>query len=89
MYIDKSRTVPRWDDGILPDESSRQFWDSVLPAVLPCGWLLSAAGNGISYDLNQDIYCEGQARAWYDYWTERPTTPTANQSLCESKRRRL
>jgi hypothetical protein len=75
MYIDKSRTVPRWEMEYCRDESSREFWDQWSPPYLHANGANTTAGE--AYDENQDLYCQEAAERWYDYYSERPTTPTS------------
>jgi beta-galactosidase len=72
MYVNKSRTIPRWMTEYCRNESPRRWWDEFSPPEFHGNDVGTASIAG--YNMNQDYFIQEHVARWYDYWTERPGT---------------
>ena len=72
MYVNKSKTTPRWMTEYCRNESPRRWWDEFSPPEYHVNDVGTASIAG--YNMNQDYFIQEHVARWYDYWTERPGT---------------
>lgn len=73
LYINKGKDIPYWQMEYSRDEGLRKWWDNWSPPFHQDG---SGAGQGATYNRNQDSHAVENVVRWFDYWEQRPGTGT-------------